>query len=216
MKTAIVIGATGLVGANLVNKLNDAKVYDKVILLVRRKTELNHLKLEEKIVDFDTIDSELIKADDIFCAIGTTLKKAGSKENQYKIDCEYPAKIAQMGKLNGVKQFILVSSVGADKNSSNFYLRTKGELEERIAALNYDAFIVMRPSFIIGERKEFRLGEIIGIFLASLFRPLMIGKLKKYRGVHAIVIAKKMVKLANDNLKGMVVVESGKITLKEK
>ncbi|MBL7919849.1 MAG: NAD(P)H-binding protein [Bacteroidia bacterium] len=216
MKTAIVIGATGLVGANLVNKLNDAKVYDKVILLVRRKTELNHLKLEEKIVDFDTIDSELIKADDIFCAIGTTLKKAGSKENQYKIDCEYPAKIAQMGKLNGVKQFILVSSVGADKNSSNFYLRTKGELEERIAALNYDAFIVMRPSFIIGDRKEFRLGEIIGIFLASLFRPLMIGKLKKYRGVHAIAIAKKMVKLANDNLNGMVVVESGKITLKEK
>lgn len=214
MKTAIVIGATGLVGANLVNKLNDTKVYEKVILLVRRKTDLNHLKLEEKIVDFDTIDADLIRADDIFCAIGTTLKKAGSKEKQYKIDCEYPAKIAQMGKQNGVKQFLLVSSVGADKNSSNFYLRTKGELEEKIAALNYDAFIVMRPSFIIGDRKEFRLGETIGIFFASLFRPLMIGKLKKYRGVHAIAIAKKMVKLANDNLKGMVVVESGKIALK--
>ncbi len=215
MKTAIVIGATGLVGANLVNKLNDAKIYDRVILLVRRKTELNHLKLEEKIIDFDTIDPDLVKADDIFCAIGTTLKKAGSKENQYKIDCEYPAKIAQMGKQNGVKQFLLVSSVGANKDSSNFYLRTKGELEEKIAALNYDTFIVMRPSFIIGDRKEFRLGEIIGIFFASLFRPIMLGGLKKYRGVYAIVIAKKMIKMANDNLKGKIIVESDKITLKE-
>jgi uncharacterized protein YbjT (DUF2867 family) len=211
MKTAIVIGATGLVGVNLVGKLNDSKAYEKVILLVRRKTELNHLKIEEKIIDFDTIDADLVKADDIFCAIGTTLKKAGSKENQYKIDCEYPATIAKMGRQNGVKQFILVSSIGADKNSSNFYLRTKGELEEKIAELNYESFIVVRPSFIIGDRKEFRLGEIIGIFFASLFRPLMLGKLKKYRGVHAISIAKKMVKLANENLKGKIIVESDKI-----
>lgn len=216
MKTAIVIGATGLVGVNLVNKLNDAKIYDKVILLVRRKTELNHLKLEERIIDFDTVDPDIVRADDIFCAIGTTLKKAGSKENQYKIDCEYPAKIAQMGKQNGVKQFILVSSVGADKNSSNFYLRTKGELEEKISELNFDSFIVLRPSFIIGDRKEFRLGEIIGIFFASLFKPFMLGRLKKYRGVYAIVIAKKMIKLANENLKGKTIVESDKITLKEK
>lgn len=211
MKTAIVIGATGLVGVNLVGKLNDSKAYEKVILLVRRKTELNHLKIEEKIIDFDTIDAELVKADDIFCAIGTTLKKAGSKENQYKIDCEYPATIAKMGRQNGVKQFILVSSIGADKNSSNFYLRTKGELEEKIAQLNFDAFIILRPSFIIGDRKEFRLGEIIGIFFASLLRPLMLGGLKKYRGVHAISIAKKMVKLANENLKGKIIVESDKI-----
>ncbi len=211
MKTAIVIGATGLVGLNLVGKLNDSKAYEKVILLVRRKTELNHLKIEEKIIDFDTIDADLVKADDIFCAIGTTLKKAGSKENQYKIDCEYPATIAKMGRQNGVKQFILVSSIGADKNSSNFYLRTKGELEEKITQLNFDAFIILRPSFIIGDRKEFRLGETIGIFFASLFRPFMLGGLKKYRGVSAISIAKKMIKLANENLKGKIIVESDKI-----
>jgi uncharacterized protein YbjT (DUF2867 family) len=211
MKTAIVIGATGLVGVNLVNKLNDSNIYDKVTLLVRRKTDLNHLKLEEKIIDFDTVDADLVKADDIFCAIGTTLKKAGSKEKQYKIDCEYPAKIAQMGKQNGVKQFILVSSIGADKNSSNFYLRTKGELEEKISQLNFHSFIIVRPSFIIGERKEFRLGEMIGIFFASLFRPLMLGGLKKYRGVYAISIAKKMIKLANENLKGKIIVESDEI-----
>jgi uncharacterized protein YbjT (DUF2867 family) len=211
MKTAIVIGATGLVGVNLVNRLKDSKSYERVTLLVRRKTDLNHLKIEEKIIDFDKIDTELIKADDIFCAIGTTLKKAGSKENQYKIDCEYPATIAKMGRQNGVKQFILISSIGADKNSSNFYLRTKGELEEKISELNFDSFIILRPSFIIGDRKEFRLGEVIGIFFASLFRPLMLGGLKKYRGVHAIVIAKKMIKMASENLKGKIVLESDKI-----
>lgn len=211
MKTAIVIGATGLVGANLVNELIESKNYEKIILLVRRKTELNHLKLQEKVIDFNTIDADLVKADDVFCAMGTTLKKAGSKENQYKIDCEYPAKIAQMGKQNGVKQFILVSSIGADKNASNFYLRTKGELEEKISGLNFEAFIIVRPSFIIGDRKEFRLGEIIGIFFAAILKPLMVGKLKKYRGVYAVNIAKKMIKLANENLKGKIVVESDKI-----
>src|ERR1700740_2962539 len=109
MKTAIVIGATGLVGAYLVNELNDSNLYNKVI------------------IDFDNIDASLISGDDIFCAIGTTLKKAGSKENQYKIDCEYPFNVAKLAKENNVKQFILVSSIGADAKSSNFYLKTKGE-----------------------------------------------------------------------------------------
>lgn len=214
MKTAIVIGATGLVGAYLVNELNDSNLYDKVILLVRRKTELNHLKLEERIVDFENIDPSIIKGDDVFCSIGTTLKKAGSKENQYKIDCEYPFKIAQMAKQNGAQQFILVSSIGADAKSSNFYLRTKGDLEEKISALSFNAFISLRPSFILGVRKEFRLGEKIGIFFAVLFGPLFIGGLKKYKGVNAKAIAKKMIKLANENLKGKQIIESDKIHLK--
>ena len=214
MKTAIVIGATGLVGAYLVNELNDSKLYNKVIILVRRKTDLNHLKLEERIIDFENIDASIIKGDDIFCAIGTTLKKAGSKENQYKIDCEYPFKIAQLAKENNVKQFILVSSIGADAKSTNFYLRTKGELEEKISTLNFNAFIVLRPSFILGDRKEFRLGEKIGIFFAILLGPLFIGGLKKYKGVNAKVIAKKMIRLANENLSGKQIIESDKITLK--
>lgn len=211
MKTAIVIGATGLVGAYLVNELNDSNLYDKVILLVRRKTELNHLKLEERIVDFENIDPSIIKGDDVFCAIGTTLKKAGSKENQYKIDCEYPYKIAQLAKQNNVKQFILVSSIGADPKSSNFYLRTKGELEEKISQLNFNAFIILRPSFILGVRKEFRLGEKIGIFFAVLLGPLFMGGLKKYRGVNARGIAKKMIRVANENLSGKQIIESDKI-----
>ncbi len=116
-----------------------------------------------------------------------------------------------MAKQNNVKQFILVSSIGASAKSSNFYLKTKGELEEKIAGLNFNAFIILRPSFILGVRKEFRLGEKIGIFFAVLLGPLFIGRLKKYKGVKAITIAKKMIKAANENLNGKVIVESDKI-----
>ena len=211
MKTALIIGATGLVGGKIVNQLKDVKLYSKIILLVRRKSEFNHMKFEERIVDFENIDAGLIKGDDIFCAIGTTIKKAGSKENQYKIDCEYPFKIAQIAKENNAKKFILVSSIGADSKSSNFYLITKGDLEEKISSLNFDTFIILRPSIILGKRNEFRLGETIGIFFITLFSPLFFGSLKKYKGVHASLIAKRMVIAANQNLLGKHIIESDKI-----
>jgi uncharacterized protein YbjT (DUF2867 family) len=197
MKIALIIGATGLVGSKIVRRLNDSKFYSNAILLVRRKSEFNHMKFEERIIDFENIDADLVKGDDVFCAIGTTIKKAGSKENQYKIDCEYPFKIAQTAKQNGAKQFILVSSLGADHRSSNFYLRTKGELEEKISALNFETFIILRPSIILGKRNEFRLGETIGVFFITLFSPLFFGSLKKYKGVRASAIASRMVILAN-------------------
>lgn len=211
MKTALIIGATGLAGSKIVNQLNNSKFYSNVILLVRRKSEFNHLKFEERIIDFENIDANLVKGDDIFCAIGTTIKKAGSKENQHKIDCEYPLKIAQIAKANNVKQFILVSSLGAHAKSSNFYLRTKGELEEKISALNFETFIILRPSIILGKRNEFRLGETIGIFFMSILGPLFFGGLKKYKVVHASSIAKRMITLANENLKGKQIIESDKI-----
>jgi uncharacterized protein YbjT (DUF2867 family) len=211
MKTALIIGATGLVGSKIVRRLNDSKFYSNVVLLVRRKSEFNHMKFEERIIDFDNIDKDLIKGDDVFCAIGTTIKKAGSKENQHKIDCEYPFKIAQFAKANNAKQFILVSSLGADPNSSNFYLRTKGELEEKISTLNFETFIILRPSIIIGKRPEFRLGETIGIFFITLIGPLFFGSLKKYKGVRAGAIAARMITAANQNLKGKQVIESDKI-----
>jgi uncharacterized protein YbjT (DUF2867 family) len=211
MKTALIIGATGLVGSKIVRRLNDSKFYSNVVLLVRRKSEFNHMKFEERIIDFDNIDKDLIKGDDVFCAIGTTIKKAGSKENQHKIDCEYPFKIAQFAKANNAKQFILVSSLGADPNSSNFYLRTKGELEEKISTLNFETFIILRPSIIIGKRPEFRLGETIGIFFITLIGPLFFGSLKKYKGVRAGAIAARMITAANQNLKGKHIIESDRI-----
>lgn len=210
MRTAMVIGATGLVGGHLVETLKTS-VYEKVIVISRRPVKYDHPKIEVRVIDFDNPDKELIKCDDLFCAIGTTLKKAGSKENQYRIDCEYPSTLASLAKQNGARKFVLVSSIGANPDSSNFYLRTKGDLEERLRKLNFQTLIITRPSFILGDRSEFRLGEKIGIVIAKFLNPLMFGPLKKYRGKQATSIAERMVAEALKDQKGEIVLESDKI-----
>lgn len=211
MKTAVIIGSSGLVGSHLCDQLLDSPHYSRVILFNRRPTEIKHSKLEEKIIDFDKPDLKGLTADDVFCAIGTTIKKAGSKEAQHKIDCEYPSRLAAILKEQGAKQFLLVSSIGANAASANFYLRTKGELENNIKALGFETSIIIRPSFILGQRKEFRLGEKIGIVLMRILSPLMLGSLKKYRGVNAEAIASKLLVCANSGLSKHLVVESDAI-----
>lgn len=208
MKTAIIIGATGLVGSTLAKQILENPEYSKVTLLLRKPLDLQHPKLKQEIIDFAQPDSRKIIGDDLFCAMGTTLRKAGSKQAQYKIDCTYPFEIGKIAKTNGVKQYILVSSIGSDANSSNFYLRTKGDLEQKIKALGFENFISVRPSFILGDRQEFRLGEKIGIVLAKAISPLLIGSFKKYRGIEATQIAKGMQVLANKGLKGVHFIES--------
>ncbi|MBB6004722.1 oxidoreductase [Arcicella rosea] len=211
MKTAIIIGATGLVGSTLVKQILDNPNYSKVTLLLRKPLDIQHPKLQQEIVDFDKPDATKIVGDDLFCAMGTTLSKAGSKEAQYKIDCTYPYEFGKIAKSNGVKQYILVSSIGSDANSNTFYLRTKGDLEQKIKALDFESFISVRPSFILGDRQEFRLGEKIGIVLAKAISPLLIGSLKKYRGIEATQIAKAMQILANNNLKAVHFFESDEL-----
>jgi uncharacterized protein YbjT (DUF2867 family) len=211
MKTAIIIGATGLIGGELVEQILENPDYSKVVLLLRKPLEINHPKLVQEVINFDKPDASKIVGDDLFCAIGTTLAKAGSKEVQYKIDCTYPYEIGKIAKTNGVKQYILVSSIGADVNSSNFYLRTKGDLEQKIKSLGFENFVSLRPSFLLGDRKEFRLGEKIGTFLAKIISPLLLGGLKKYRGIKASKVANSMQKLANQGLLGVHFVESDKI-----
>ena len=189
MKTAIIIGATGLIGGTLVEQILENPAYSKVVLLLRKPLNINHSKLFQEVLDFDNPDTSKIVGDDLFCAMGTTLAKAGSKEAQYKIDCTYPFEIGKIAKANGVKQYILVSSIGADFSSSNFYLKTKGDLEQKIKSLNFQNFVSLRPSFLLGDRKEFRLGEKIGVVMAKILSPLMIGGLKKYRGIEASKVA---------------------------
>jgi uncharacterized protein YbjT (DUF2867 family) len=211
MKTAVVIGATGLVGGHLVEQLGKDIGYERIVVLSRRKLQYLNPKVIVHVIDFDAPDASVIKGDHIFCAIGTTIKKAGSKENQYRIDCEYPARIAEIARNNGAEKFILVSSIGANPNSGNFYLRTKGELEEKLKKLQFKSLIILRPSFILGKRKEFRLGEKIAIVLSNALNPLMIGKLRRYRGMQASAIAGRMIKEAKKENPQIDVIDSAAI-----
>ncbi len=198
-KKALILGASGLVGSELLKQLLESDRYDQVVSLGRRPLDIQHPKLIQETLDFDQPDPARIVGDDLFCALGTTLKKAGSKEAQYRIDCLYPYEIGRIAKQNGVSGFLLVSSVGADANSSNFYLRTKGDLEKRIEELGFESFVAARPSFLLGDRTEFRLGEKIGIVLAGILAPIIP---KKYRGVQAATVAKHLIRAAKAHLKG--------------
>ncbi|MBK9335309.1 MAG: NAD(P)H-binding protein [Lewinellaceae bacterium] len=210
MKTALVLGATGLVGGRLLEQLLHDARYDSVVALTRRPLERQHPKLRQEIIDFDHPDPTKIAGDDLFCALGTTLRKAGSKEAQYRIDCTYPYEFGKIARANGVRQYLLVSSVGADARSSNFYLRTKGDLEEKLRALHFDAFVSARPSFLLGDRSEFRLGERIGIALAQVFAFLIP---RKYRGIPAATVASALIERANAGLSGVEMIESDRLQL---
>lgn len=201
-KTAIIIGASGLVGGLLTKALLDCSLYSKIILLVRNEVQIKHTKLKQVIFDFEKPNSNEIFADDIFCAIGTTIRKAGSKAAQYHIDCEIPYQIAKIAKTNNVKQFLLVSSIGADLNSSNFYLKTKGDLEHKIKELNFCTFVAVRPSILYGERNETRIAEKIGLFFSKLISPLLFGNLNKYAGIEASKVANALIYFADNKLSG--------------
>lgn len=211
MKTALVIGASGLVGGELVKLLSASSEYSRVILLSRRPLNIHYPKTEVRVIDFDSPDPSLITGDVVFCAIGTTIKKAGSKEAQRRIDLEYPLNLARIALKNGAKQFVLVSSLGADHNSSNFYLRTKGELEKGLTALNFPSLVIIRPSLILGNRSEFRFGEKMAVVLMGLIKPLMFGNLKRYRGVQASAIAAKMVSESLKSVQGSRLIQSESI-----
>lgn len=192
-KTGIVIGATGLVGSQIVNLLLDDDRYSLVKVFHRRSTGLQHPKLEEHIIDFDEIDEwkSQIKGDELYSALGTTIKKAGSQERQYTIDYTYQFETAKAAAENGVKKYSLVSSAGADPQSKVFYSRLKGELDEAVKKLPFELITVMRPSILAGERNESRPGEAIGMFLARIFTK--ISGLKKYRPIPGRTVAQGMI-----------------------
>jgi uncharacterized protein YbjT (DUF2867 family) len=208
MKTAIVVGATGLVGTQLLGLLLESKEYAKVIALTRKPLLWKHEKLKTVLFDFDRPDKTQLIGDDLFCCLGTTLKAAGSKEAQKKIDHDYPMMLGKLGREQGVQRFVLVSSVGADAHSNNFYLSLKGQLEQGLGAMGFEAFIAVRPSFLLGDRTEFRFGEQVGIGMIKVFGPLLFGSWKKYRGIEAKQVAKAMIRLANDGKLGVRIAEN--------
>lgn len=210
MKTAIIIGSTGLTGGFLLAELIANPKYSKIIVLVRKASGQSNPKVEELVVDFNKLSdfkNKLI-ADDVYCTIGTTIKKAGSQEAFTKVDYEYPLQLAKIAKENGAKHFLLMSSLGANAASGNFYLKTKGNLENALRDLHFESLSIFRPSILIGPRTEFRLGEKIGIIFMLVFSFLMIGSAKKYRPIHVKQVAHAMVKAGQDGEKGVRVWES--------
>jgi uncharacterized protein YbjT (DUF2867 family) len=213
VKTALIIGSTGLIGSQLLELLLESEEYSTVITFVKRDSGIQHPKLKQHIIDFDKPETfkELVIGDDFFCTIGTTIKKAGSQDAFRKVDFEYPKQFATSALQNKVKQFLIVSSLGADASSSNFYLKTKGEIQDFLKKCNFESVSVLQPSLLLGKRKEFRLGEKIGTFFMKLFSILLIGNLKKYKAIQSEAVAKAMFIIAQKNHKGFHIIESDSI-----
>jgi len=207
--TAAIAGVTGLTGQSLLKQLERDKDFTRIFALSRKSDRTTSIKTEFIVTNFgDQHWKRAFPADIFFCCLGTTIKKAGSKETFRAIDYELVLQLATLARQRGCRQFVGISSLGADKNSSNFYLRTKGEMEDSVAKLGFDSCTFLRPSLLLGARQEKRTGEKMGIMLASLLGPLMLGPLKKYRAIQAETVAKAMIALALEEKPGVRFVES--------
>jgi uncharacterized protein YbjT (DUF2867 family) len=211
-RTAIVFGATGMVGNILLEELIKSADYSAIKIFVREPTGISEPKVEEIITDVSNSAgySDKITGDDLFICLGTTIKKAGSVENMEKIDRDLPVQIARLARNNGIKNIAVVSSIGAAKTSRNYYLRMKGEMETGILKLNFDSTAIVRPSMLLGERKERRRGEMVGKVVMKTFQPVLIGKLLKYRAIHAKDVARAMI-LIIQKKRGKNIIESDEL-----
>lgn len=210
MLTALVAGATGLTGSRLLEILLKDAAFEKVKVITRKPLNKTHEKLSEIVVNFDELsrDAQKFKADVIFCCLGTTIKTAGSQKNFRMVDFTYCLELAKAAKSQGAKKFILISSLGADPRSSNFYLCTKGETEDAIEALKYDTYCILRPSMLLGDRKETRVGETIGKVFMQATGFIFTGPLKKYKAIEAETVARCMASVAKDSETGKMIFES--------
>lgn len=206
-RTALVLGASGLTGQNLLNLLLDDPMYTRITIYVRKLLTNNHPKLEQRIVNYDGLGAA-VDAQDVFCCLGTTIKKAGSQQAFRLVDLVYPQRVAELQLRAGSKRFLVISAVGAHANSSIFYSRTKGQMEKALMMLGYPCLCIFRPSFILGERSERRTAEKIGMGISKLLSPLLIGPLKKYQAVTALGLAKSMQDAAHRFSEGVHIISS--------
>ena len=202
MKTALLFGASGLVGSHLLDQLIKDTNYSKIKLFVRSLPEISDSKVQIIKTDFNNLENqkEDIKGDDCFFCIGTTKQNSPDKDEYRRVEHDIPEEIAKIAKSNLVNSFIFVSALYANPKSSGDYVRFKGLVEEELKRLNFPKLGIMRPSFLMGNRKEKRVGEKIGIFVFKLLSPLLLGPLKKMRPIHSEIVAKAMIIVANENL----------------
>ncbi|MFO1381559.1 MAG: NAD(P)H-binding protein [Chitinivorax sp.] len=191
VKHVLLAGASGLTGGQLLQLLLADHDIERVTALVRTPLPVSHPKLQQQVIDFSTLEArrELVQADAVFCCLGTTMRQAGSQAHFKTVDYFYPLTLAMLAKMNGVKRFAAISSLGANADSGNFYLQVKGQLERALQALDFEQLVVVRPSLLLGERKQFRAAERLGIAAGKLVAPLLCGPLQRYRPIAAEAVA---------------------------
>lgn len=212
-KSAIVAGATGLVGSHLSKLLIQSNEFDDITLLVRKGHDLHIDGASVLEVDYEHLEdfNEYLKTDVVFCCLGTTIKKAGSKANFRTVDFEYPLNLAKLSLRNGSKQFNIITANGANSKSFFFYNRVKGDVEKAIAELSFQNVNIFRPSLLLGERNEKRVGENVGAAIANVVNPLLVGKLKKHQAVKGDVVARSMLRVSLKDLSGVQIIQSDDI-----
>ncbi|MDF2958450.1 MAG: NAD-dependent epimerase [Paenibacillus sp.] len=211
--TAIIAGATGLIGGELVRILLEDPFYDTIVALVRKETSLVHNKLVQAVTDYEKLEAGVtdMAGAHVYCCLGTTIKKAGSKEQFRKVDYEYPMRLGKLALHGGAVEFLIVTAMGANSKSNLFYNQVKGETEDGLKQLGLPSLHIFRPSLLLGDRQEFRLGERIGSAVSGIISPLMAGGLRKYKPIQAITVAKAMLNAAKQDNKGIRVYESDQI-----
>lgn len=211
-RVAVVVGATGLVGSHLVEHLCRDDHYEAIHLPVRKIPEgfTKHNKIRVEAVDFHQIDTwrSLLAGDHFFCCLGTTIKLAGSKEKFRYVDHDLPLALAKEALSRGCNHAAVVSALGADPKSSVFYNQVKGETERDLAELDFQALHLLRPSLLLGDRDQFRPGERFGEITLKIFKPLLLGPLRKYRAIHADTVAKGLIAAVNSGKNGIQIWES--------
>jgi len=213
LRSAAVLGASGLVGGCLLERLLEDSGYASVLALTRRRLPRVHSKLRQQIVNFDRPKDlgEALRVHDVFCCLGTTAAKAGSRAAFYKVDFSIVYQVAQAAREAGADQFLLVSSIGAAPISQTYYLRVKGEIEQALATLEFPSLQVLRPSLLAGRRGEFRVGERAALLIMSAVGPFLLGSWARYRPIRADAVAKAMVRIAKSAPRGVNVFESDRL-----
>lgn len=211
--TTMIAGSTGLVGSELLELLLGDRSVVRVHSLVRRATGREHGALVEHVIDFDRLADGVLPApvDEVYCCLGTTMRAAGSRDAFRRVDHDYVVALGRRAVTAGARSFAVVSSVGADPSARSFYLRTKGQVEGDLEALGLPRLVILRPSLLLGDRPELRVGERVGEVALRIAGPVLIGSLARYRPVHARAVARAMVRASRESGPGVRVVESPEI-----